>query len=111
MRSRRQLQEEAPPLSSIGQLVDAMGGAGRGGGIGRVARALGVSPRTVERWFALSAAAPASAGRPRPLGPAGSRRSTAALPLASGTYGPIEVCASTRLSGGSADVGSRWTTT
>jgi hypothetical protein len=57
-------QDEAPPLSSIGQLVDAMGGAGRGGGIGRVARELGVAPRTVERWFAFERGGPGQRRQP-----------------------------------------------
>lgn len=49
---RQAFEEAAPPLSSIGELVSAFGGPGRGGGVGRLAGELGVAPRTVQRWLA-----------------------------------------------------------
>lgn len=45
------LEAEVPPLApSIGQLVEVLGGPGRGGGTARLAGLLGVTPRTVQRW-------------------------------------------------------------
>jgi len=46
------LESEAPPQApSIGDLVELLGGRGRGGGTTRLAGELGVSPRTVQRWL------------------------------------------------------------
>jgi hypothetical protein len=46
------LDDEVPPeLPSIRELVELLGGPGRGGGTTRLAGELGVAPRTVQRWL------------------------------------------------------------
>ncbi len=46
------LEAEAPPqMPSIGDLVELLGGRGRGGGTARLADLMDVTPRTVERWL------------------------------------------------------------
>jgi hypothetical protein len=46
------LEAEVPPqMPSIDDLVELLGGPGRGGGTARLAGELGVSTRTVERWL------------------------------------------------------------
>jgi hypothetical protein len=46
------LEAEVPPQEpSITDLVNVLGGPGRGGGTGRLAGMLGVDPRTVQRWL------------------------------------------------------------
>jgi hypothetical protein len=63
---REAFEAERRPLSSIGELVDVSGGRGRGGGTGRVARMLGVEPRTVERWLVFEEAGPGPNRRASP---------------------------------------------
>jgi hypothetical protein len=46
------LEAEVPPqMPSIGDLVELLGGRGRGGGTAQLAGLLGVNPRTVQRWL------------------------------------------------------------
>jgi hypothetical protein len=53
------IEREARPLRSVGELVESYGGL-----TGRAAEALGVSPRTVERWVKAERGEPGETRRP-----------------------------------------------